>query len=217
MEDDPMIHRTILLALLSVVLLAEPAEAITTVGVDAGGAIPPSSSVTVSTFTFQVDGLDVIEDLDLRLSVYHDWVSDLAFTLTSPSGTRRRLFDYVGFGSGYFQDTILDDEADRSIRRGRRPYAGSYQPENSLAIFDGEQPNGLWTLEVEDRLAGQTGQLYAPGDRQDLLGTALLFDAAELDGDDDNGDTPPIPEPMTATGLALAGLAVGGALRRRTR
>jgi len=98
-------------------------------------------------------------DIDVTLDITHTWDDDLAVFLISPSGTRVELFSNVG-GSGIdFTSTILDDEAATPIALGSAPFTGSFQPEGLLADFDGEDPNGTWTLEVTDDFGADTGML----------------------------------------------------------
>jgi hypothetical protein len=45
------------------------------------------------------------------------------------------------------------------INSGLPPFAGRFQPREALSALDGEDPNGVWKLEVRDRLTGDTGTL----------------------------------------------------------
>ena len=59
---------------------------------------------------------------------------------------------------------VLDDEATSSIQSvtaAAAPYAGSYKPNSPLSAFDGQNPNGVWTLNVSDRGQYDTGTLRA--------------------------------------------------------
>ena len=100
-----------------------------------------------------------VVDVDVTLGISHYRDSDLDVHLVSPSGTKVELFTDVGGLGEHFSNTTLDDEASLSIVLGVPPFAGSYQPEGSLADFDGENPNGTWTLEIRDDTFGSTGTL----------------------------------------------------------
>ena len=47
-------------------------------------------------------------------------------------------------------DLGFADDADALITNGTAPFSGSFQPEGSLSDFDGQNIQGLWTLEVTD-------------------------------------------------------------------
>jgi hypothetical protein len=53
----------------------------------------------------------------------------------------------------------LDDEAAVSILATPGPFSGSYRPAGLLADFDGQNPNGAWTLEVTDDAGNDVGVL----------------------------------------------------------
>jgi subtilisin-like proprotein convertase family protein len=41
------------------------------------------------------------------------------------------------------------------------PYSGTFIPEFPLAAFKGQNANGVWTVTVIDRFAGETGNVRA--------------------------------------------------------
>ncbi|WP_210407387.1 proprotein convertase P-domain-containing protein, partial [Hydrocoleum sp. CS-953] len=156
------------------------AELLVAIDVDEGGAIPASGTAGTATFTFTVDGdLETIENLDVRFSAEHTYDGDLEVYLESPEGKEIRLFAGVGGSDDNFQDTVLDDNASTSISSGNAPFDGTYRPQESLAEFNGENPNGTWTLRVEDRAGGDSGRLYKAGDDAvwgtTAIGTQLLL------------------------------------------
>ena len=60
-------------------------------------------------------------------------------------------------GSGDdFRQTKFDDAGLMSISSGIPPFDGTFMPEESLSAFDNSDPNGRWTLHVED-MAHQDG------------------------------------------------------------
>lgn len=108
-------------------------------------------------------GLRTITDVDVHLNISHTFNTDLDVFLVSPSGTRVELFTDVGANSDNFHGTILDDEAveivleddeevevPKLISEGTGPFTGRYRPEGMLSDFDGEDPTGVWTLEIYD-------------------------------------------------------------------
>ena len=110
--------------------------------------------------TQAISGLsNPILDLNVTVDISHSWTSDVTLTLTSPSGTSVVLTDGAGSSADNFAGTVFDDEASGSINSGSPPFAGSYQPEEALAGFDGEAADGTWTLTMEDCCGGDDGTL----------------------------------------------------------
>ncbi len=100
-----------------------------------------------------------IGDLNVKVNITHGWNSDLDIFLIAPDGTRVELFTDVGGSSSNFRNTILDDEASKSIKDGSGPFVGSYRPEGSLASLIGKELSGTWRLEVTDDKTEDVGTL----------------------------------------------------------
>ncbi len=134
----------------------------------------PTGPVTVIT-TLLVPGVtDPILDVDITTSIRHTSPADLDITLTSPAGTVVTLTtDNGGGNDDVFNGTRWDDDANPG---GQVPYstndglvtdhayanltlASPLVPEEALAAFMGENPNGSWTLTISDDLAGEGGFL----------------------------------------------------------
>ncbi len=116
----------------------------------------------VSTSALAVSGLDgTIADINVTLNITHDYDADLDIILVSPAGTEVQLVLYAGLSGKNFTNTVLDDEAATGIGLGSAPFTGSFRPEESLGILDGEDPNGTWTLRVRDNAYGDEGQIVA--------------------------------------------------------
>jgi filamentous hemagglutinin family protein len=156
-------------------------DIIAVVDVDNGGAIPPSVNQATATFTFTVLEEQTIGDLDVQFSAAHTWNSDLAVSLTSPSGSTLQLFNGVGGRGDNFQDTLLNDSAANSINNASSPFKGEFKPMGAggLAIFNGENPQGTWQLQVTDNYIWEdNGTLYKAGDTAPwgiADGTKLIF------------------------------------------
>jgi subtilisin-like proprotein convertase family protein len=197
---------------------------------------PPAVLTTTNFYTFTVSGLDTsIVDLDFRLSVLHSAVGDLDVVLISPVGLSLAMTNVsaVGGVANNFQDTYFDDQggAGRIGQPGfdTAPFAGPeyggvrYKPQftfDTLAKFNGSDPNGIWTLRVEDSIDGDDGFVLSAGANPSVLddlvndsisqigtswgtnaiGTQLIFTTA-------------VPEPASIT-LTLLG-AVGLMLASR--
>lgn len=112
------------------------------------------------TSTQTVTGLSgPIIDLNVTINVTHTFVSDLEIVLISPSGTRIVLASGVGWSGDNFVETLFDDEASNAIFNGSAPFTGSFRPAQPLSLVDGEDPNGLWSLEVTDFFNEDQGQI----------------------------------------------------------
>jgi subtilisin-like proprotein convertase family protein/uncharacterized protein (DUF2141 family) len=114
---------------------------------------------TTTYSTIAVAGLQAVTDLNLTLNISHTFTGDMTGHLVSPQGTRVGLFFYVGGSGNNFSNTTFDDEAFTFISSGIAPFSGSYIPDQLLSAFDGENPNGVWTLEISDQAGGDSGSL----------------------------------------------------------
>ena len=145
----------------------------------------PSTGAPLITSTIVVSGLGPwLWDLDVRTFVTHTFSGDLDITLTSPAGTVVTLTTDNGFGNDdVFNGTLWDDQANPG---GQVPYAyndglvtdhayvdkvlaSPLVPEEPLAAFFGENPNGTWTLTISDDSSGDGGSL----NRWEMFVTAL--------------------------------------------
>lgn len=107
-----------------------------------------------------VDGLrGSVSDIRVKLNISHTWDDDLLVTLVSPSGSKVQLVRYVGGDGDGFTNTVLNDGAGQGIGSGNAPFTGTFRPHQSLTRFNGEDPNGVWTLIVRDRAAEDGGSL----------------------------------------------------------
>ena len=100
-----------------------------------------------------------ITKVSVALDLTHADVQQLTAILTSPSGTQVRLFRNVGGDGDNFTGTVFDDASATMISTGMAPFTGSFRPEMSLAAFQGEDPNGTWTLTFDDDTEGTSGNL----------------------------------------------------------
>jgi uncharacterized repeat protein (TIGR01451 family) len=139
------------------------------------GTIPDNNTIGVSR-TISVSGVgNYLWDVDVTINVSHTNPADLDIWLTSPAGTVVTLTtDNGGNNDNVFQGTTFDDDADpgnnttsnpsSSLRVNDTSYVNNVvkallTPEEPLAAFVGENPNGNWTLTVADDQNGTTGTL----------------------------------------------------------
>ena len=143
--------------------------------------LDPPADETVSIIDITIPG--IIRDVDVvGLEILHDFVSDLSITLRSPSGTAVLLSQGNGRDGDDYAGTTFDDQATRSIRAASPPFAGSFRPEQRLAFFDGEPAAGTWSLEVQDLVTQDGGELARWGLRVEV------DESADLNGDGDADD-----------------------------
>lgn len=110
--------------------------------------------------TISVEGMGgSVLDVNVTLDITHTFDADLSVVLVSPSGKLIVLFSNVGGSGNNFVDTTFDDEAAAAITSGTPPFTNTFRPEVPLSIFDGEDPNGEWTLQVTDEFDIDLGSL----------------------------------------------------------
>lgn len=95
----------------------------------------------------------------------HTFVNDLEVKLTSPVGTTVLLINNTdGSGNNFCQVVLDDDAGSPSIQTAvtaNAPFTGTWTPNSPLSAFDGQNPNGTWTLSVQDFFSSDTGSLRA--------------------------------------------------------
>ena len=120
----------------------------------------PANKVSTVNSTVNATGMSgAIVDVDVKLNISHTWNEDLNVTLISPSGTRIPLFEAVGQDGDNFSGTVLDQQATTNIEDGDAPFAGRFVPTGDLTNLNGEDANGVWTLEVEDTFPEDGGRI----------------------------------------------------------
>jgi len=113
-----------------------------------------TSSIIVAEMSPYITNVTVgLEDID------HTCDQDLKIYLISPAGTRVELLSAVGGTDDDFTGTVLDESAPTHITSGVAPFTGSFQPCQSLAKLQSENPNGTWKLQITDTAAPNTGML----------------------------------------------------------
>ncbi|MDQ4121755.1 MAG: proprotein convertase P-domain-containing protein [Acidobacteriota bacterium] len=140
------------------------------------------------TTTVNVSGVSgTIQDLDFIITeklgspsnlpgIYHSRIGDLDINLTSPQGTTVRLIYWIkglsgnlaGCESDSFVNTTLDDsalilvdDACPGASETSGPLTGKFRPNSPLSAFNGQNPNGTWTLSVKDYFFPHYGVIYS--------------------------------------------------------
>ncbi|HLP93046.1 MAG TPA: LamG-like jellyroll fold domain-containing protein [Saprospiraceae bacterium] len=124
----------------------------------------PTTIGDIGTFTStRLVNVPITEILDinlLRLNITHTWTADLVVVLRSPNGTEVQLLQGL---CGDKDDILLNFDDDAVADYGQIPCPatdnGWYKPQFPLAAFNGENPNGIWTLTATDVEAPDAGTL----------------------------------------------------------
>lgn len=128
--------------------------------------------------SFRIDGANcTTADRATTVGIDHPFATDLTLTLQSPSGTVVKLFENADLSGNNFCQTLLEDETGRSIlevQTADAPFTGRFRPQEPLAAFRGENPNGTWILRVTDSFPNDTGNVRA---------VSLLISAAECESE----------------------------------
>lgn len=122
----------------------------------------PCTSPLVRSFTVTANAQ--VSDVNIGVQLTHTYRGDLRATLTSPSGTVVNLITNVGTSADNL-NVLFDDSAPTNISThttndtttAAPPYQRTFQPEGSLAGFNGQGSAGTWQLSICDSLSGDSG------------------------------------------------------------
>jgi subtilisin-like proprotein convertase family protein len=129
----------------------------------------PITDLATASMTVEISGLNApLCQLVVDTEITHTFADGLDITVTSPAGTVVTLTTDNGFDADdVFSETRWYDDSgennppgavtDTVFEDGVVEYF--LAPEEAMAAFHGESPNGLWTLEVYDDANGDTGSL----------------------------------------------------------
>lgn len=126
----------------------------------------------IGDFNFKVDGSACNATIGGTTNgIDHTWIGDIVIKVTSPGGTTVAVFDRpgvpastVGFNRNNICQMLLDDDGGfPSIETGAdiEPVTGNFSPNNPMSAFDGQNPNGTWTINVSDNAGIDTGSVRA--------------------------------------------------------
>ncbi|MBD2111282.1 MULTISPECIES: proprotein convertase P-domain-containing protein [Cyanophyceae] len=91
-----------------------------------------------------------LQRISVTLDLVHTYTSDLRISLSAPSGASVLLVGNAGGNGDNFFDTTFDDGAGIVISEGIAPFQGTFRPQQPLAPLLDSNPNGTWTLQIQD-------------------------------------------------------------------
>jgi subtilisin-like proprotein convertase family protein len=107
-----------------------------------------------------------IEDVNVKVDITHTFIGDLTIELISPEGTLFSLWGGFCGGTDNFRVTFDDEAAtcsnacvDYTVGNTLIPVSCLGLGTTVLSDFDGENPNGTWTLRVRDAFGGDVGTI----------------------------------------------------------
>ena len=126
------------------------------------GPIDDNNCPTTNDFTTSVSGVGVLGTTnffnEVVINITHTYTGDLDLTLTAPGGTPSVLLSSGNGGGGNnYTDTHFRLDAILPIGAGSPPFTGDFRSEESLALFDGINADGIWTLELCDDAGADVG------------------------------------------------------------
>jgi uncharacterized repeat protein (TIGR01451 family) len=141
-------------------------------------SIPSSGAAVTYPSTITVAGLTgVVAKVTLTLTNFsHDYCSDVDMLLTGPTGQEVMLMSDIGGSAGVTNVTlVIDDEAANNFPTPNGLPSGTYKPTDNepgetmpapapagpyqtlLSSFRGTDPNGAWSLYIDDDFQGDAG------------------------------------------------------------
>ena len=201
--------------------LSQPGpEFIQTAGIllnDAAVASPYPSSITVS----GVPGVISKVRVSLR-NLTHGYPADLDMLLVGPTGQSLVLMsDVGGIAPGVTNVSLtFDDDSAYPLDPVANPFSSTYQPTNgvdadvfpapaptpspatSLSVFNGTNPNGVWSLYILDDSGGDSG-IITDGWSIDFITAIEVCNPGGI-AIFDNSASAPYPSPLNVAGVPPA-------------
>ncbi|MDW8851422.1 zinc-dependent metalloprotease family protein [Flavobacterium sp. MMLR14_040] len=118
--------------------------------------IPTSSTYTTRTITVP-SSTSTISNVSVNINVTHARFSDLEIEIVSPSGTVARLFNNGCANTNATMSLQFDDSG--VALDCAKTTTQIVLPVDALAAFNGENPQGNWTLRVRDAASGSSGSI----------------------------------------------------------
>lgn len=115
------------------------------------------------TSTLDIPDMGTITDLNVaNLAGTHTWINDLTIDIISPGGAVVNLFDQICGNQDNF-NIGFSDQASTSNYPCPPTDGFTYQPQESLTLFNNTAIEGTWTLRIKDNFNQDGGQLQSWG------------------------------------------------------
>jgi len=124
-------------------------------------SVPDNAATTqTATIVYSTNNNELVHDLNVSVQITHSWVSDLTLELQSPQGTSVVLLENECPDGNNIDVTFTDDglTVDCNVF-GSPAISGNVSPLTPLSNFNGEDPNGVWTLSVADGVPQDGGSI----------------------------------------------------------
>jgi len=119
-------------------------------------SIPTSTTYTTRTITVP-SSTSTVSNVSVNINVTHARFSDLEIEMVSPSGTVARLFNKGCANTNSTMSLQFDDSG--VALDCAKTTTQIVLPVDALAAFNGENPQGPWTLRVRDAVSGNFGSI----------------------------------------------------------
>lgn len=125
----------------------------TTASTNVPVVIPSTGTPTVNS-TLTIPAVDdvIIQKITVSLNISHSWINDLIVTLISPTGTQVQLMNReCNPNQGDSNAVATFDDNGIVLVCGVSPaISGVILPEQPLSAINGQNSQGVWTLQVQD-------------------------------------------------------------------
>ena len=118
-----------------------------------------SQSTKTATVDYSASTGELVHDLNISIQISHTWVSDLTLELQSPDGTNVVLLDSECGDLNDMDAIFTDNGLSVNCSTVAPAINGSISPVDPLSNFNGEDPNGVWTLSVTDSFGEDGGSI----------------------------------------------------------
>lgn len=142
-------------------------------------SIPFGSSFTKKTTSIPAS-TGIISDVNITVNVTHERFSDLEIQIVNPQGTVVKLFDEDCSAAN--STLILGFDDSGAAMDCSRTTTQIVFPTESLSIFNGQNPQGVWSFEVRDAVSGRFGTINSVS--LNICSQTFTLDNSEFEGVD---------------------------------
>jgi len=167
--DNTVTYNLPLVPCLSTFSYTGPAVAIpdnTPAGVNIPLTVSGAGTITDLNFRFDAAPASTCDATpgNVNAAADHTFIGDLVYTLTSPLGTTVTIVNRRGGTRENICTTLLDDDGGfpslgTVTSTSGQFLSGNFAPDNPLSAFDGQNANGVWTLNVSDNALIDIGSM----------------------------------------------------------